>query len=257
MMFSTNLFACHLNHFSFGLPVARTATQLLFCAIVPFIALPAHAQDKAMIKDTLNLDASVSAQITPDTAVITMAVERQGADAAPITNEVNQILAASMKEAKATKDIQASSGAFTTYPRYDNKGQRSGWVVRAEQVYKSKDFVALGKLAGKLSASMQIVNNNFEVSPELKQAEEEKLIADGLAKFQSKARAAVKALGYTGYTIKEVALGSAFEGGGGRPPMPMARNKEMMSIQSDGAPVPLEAGQTRLTLNVNGSVLMK
>jgi predicted secreted protein len=256
MMFSTNLFVRRPSMDGLGHRVARTATQALFCALVPLVSLSTHAQDKAMIKDTLNLDASVSAQITPDTAVITMAVEKQGTDPAPITNEVNQILAAALKEAKANKDIQAASGAFTTYPRYDNKGQRNGWVVRAEQIYKSKDFVALGKLAGKLSATLQIVNNNFEVSPELKQAEEEKLIAEGLARFQSKARAAVKALGYTGYTIKEVALGSAFEGGG-RPPMPMARNKEMMSIQADGAPVPLEAGQTRLTLSVNGSVLMK
>jgi predicted secreted protein len=234
--------------------IARFATVFVVCASLP---LSIHAQEKALIKDTLNLDASVSAQITADTAVVVMAVEKQGADAAPVTNEVNQILAAALKEAKAVKEIQAASGAFTTYPRYDNKGQRNGWVVRAEQIFKSKDFVALGKLAGKLSASMQITNNSFEVSPELKQAEEEKLIADGLAKFQSKARAAVKALGYTGYTLKEVSLGSAYEGGAGRPPMPMARNKEMMSIQADGAPVPLEAGQTRLTLNVNGSVLMK
>jgi predicted secreted protein len=215
----------------------------------------ASAQEKAMVKDTLNLDATVSAPVTPDTAFVVMAVEKQGADAGVITNEVNQILAAAMKEAKATKDVQVSSGAFSTYPRYDNKGQRTGWIVRAEQIVKSKDFAVLGKLAGKLSTNMQIASNGFEVSPELKQAEEEKLIAQGLAAFQSKARAAVKALGYTGYTIKEVSLGSAMEGGGGRPPMPMA--KTTMSMQAEGAPMPIEAGQTRLTLSVNGSVLMK
>jgi predicted secreted protein len=233
----------------------RVAIAAIFFAVFALFTQSALAQDKAMIKDTLNLDATVSAQITPDLAVIVMAVEKQGPDAATITNEVNQILAAGMKEAKATKDVQASSGAFTTYPRYDNKGQRNGWVVRAEQVMKSKDFGTLGKLAGKLSANMQIANNSFEVSPELKQAEEEKLIAEGLAKFQSKARAAVKALGYTGYSIKEVSLGSAMEGGGGRPPIPMA--KSAMAVQAEGAPMPIEAGQTRLTLSVNGSVLMK
>jgi predicted secreted protein len=235
---------------------SRVAITAISFAVFALIAPAAFAQEKAMVKDTLNLDATVSAQITPDTAVVMMAVEKQGADAAPITNEVNQILAAALKEAKSNKDIQASSGAFTTYPRYDNKGQRNGWVVRAEQIYKSKDFVTLGKLAGKLSATMQIVNNSFEVSPELKQVEEEKLIADGLAKFQSKARAAVKALGYTGYTIKEVSLGSAFEGGGGRPPMPTAKGS-VMSMQADGAAMPIEAGRSTLTLSVNGSVLMK
>jgi predicted secreted protein len=224
-------------------------------AFFVFFSNPLLAQEKAMVKDTLNLDATVSALVTPDLAVVVMAVEKQGPDAAPITTEVNQILAAGLKEGKAVKDVQVSSGGYTTYPRYDNKGQRNGWVVRAEQVFKSKDFVALGKLAGKLAATMQIANNSFEVSPELKQAEEEKLIAEGLAKFQSKARAGAKALGYTSYTIKEVSLGSAFEGGGGRPPVPMGRVS--MQMKAETADVPMEAGQTRLTLNVNGSVLMK
>jgi predicted secreted protein len=236
-------------------PIRRLFAASFATFAMLFAVSSASAQEKAMVKDTLNLDATVSAPVTPDTAFVVMAVEKQGAEAGAITNEVNQILAAAMKEAKATKDVQVSSGAFSTYPRYDNKGQRTGWIVRAEQIVKSKDFAVLGKLAGKLSANMQIASNGFEVSPELKQAEEEKLIAQGLAAFQSKARAAVKALGYTGYSIKEVSLGSAMEGGGGRPPMPMA--KTTMAMQAEGAPMPIEAGQTRLTLSVNGSVLMK
>jgi predicted secreted protein len=234
----------------------RTLAQLIvIVAGTTCLLLPAHAQEKPMLKDVLNLDAIVNSQIAPDMAVVMLSVEKQGADAASITNEVNQILAVGLKEAKGTAGVQAATGGFTTYPRYDNKGQRNGWVVHAELITKSKDFGVLGKLAGKLSTSMQIANNGFEVSPELKQAEEEKLIAAGLAAFQSKARAAVKALGYSGYTVREVSLGSAQLGGGPRPPMPMGRSS--MAAQADGAPMPIEAGQTTLTLTVNGSVQMK
>jgi predicted secreted protein len=235
----------------------RTLAQLIvIVAGTTCLLLPAHAQEKPMLKDVLNLDATVNSQIAPDMAVVALSVEKQGADAAIITNEVNQILAAGLKEAKGTAGVQAATGGFTTYPRYDNKGQRNGWVVHAELITKSKDFGVLGKLAGKLSTSMQIANNGFEVSPELKQAEEEKLIAAGLAAFQSKARAAVKALGYSGYTVREVSLGSAQLGGGPRP-QPMQMGRSSMAAQAEGAPMPIEAGLTTLTLTINGSVQMK
>jgi predicted secreted protein len=205
-------------------------------------------------QNVVSLDATVQTQVVPDMAVILMAVERSAPDAAAITSEVNQILAAALKEAKATTGVTAATGSFNTQPRWDNKGQRNGWTVRAELIMRSKDFGVLGKLAGKLSTSMQISNNFFEVSPELKQSEEEKLIAQGLAAFQSKAQAATKALGFGAFGIREVHLGSAGIGGEPRPRPMMMQSR---AVAADAAPMPIEAGPTTLSLTVNGSVQMR
>jgi predicted secreted protein len=216
-----------------------------------------HAQtlmERPIVRDTLNLDATVNTQVVPDMAFVTMSVEKQGAEAPTLTNEVNQILAAALKEAKATAGVQAATANYNTWPRYDNRGQRNGWVVRAEMIMKSRDFGVLGRLAGKLSTTMNIQQNGFEVSPELKQQEEQKLIEQGLAAFRAKANAAVKALGYSSFSIGQVSLGSAFIGGqpGPRPMMSMAKAQ-----MAEAAPMPIESGNTTLSLTVTGSVLMK
>ncbi len=230
---------------------------VIAAALLSAAVFGASAQGIDKMRDPQNivsLDATVQTQVVPDMAVILMAVERSAPDAAAITSEVNQILAAALKEAKATTGVTAATGSFNTQPRWDNKGQRNGWTVRAELIMRSKDFGVLGKLAGKLSTSMQISNNFFEVSPELKQSEEEKLIAQGLAAFQSKAQAATKALGFGAFGIREVHLGSAGIGGEPRPrPMMM----QARAVVADAAPMPIEAGPTTLSLTVNGSVQMR
>ena len=229
-------------------------SSLMVLALFSACAVAQNSDKPREPQNIVTLDAVVQTQIVADTAVVVMAIERSAADAAAITTEVNQILAAALKEAKATSGVQANTGGFSTQPRWDNKGQRNGWTVRAELFLRSKDFAVLGKLAGKLSSSMQISNNGFEVSPERKQSEEEKLIERGLAAFQSKAQAAAKALGFTAFTVREVNLGSAAIGG---EPGPRAMLMQARTASSDAAPMPIEAGTSALSLRVSGAVQMR
>ena len=212
-------------------------------------------QDKPMTEQNiLNLDATVSAPITPDTAVVTMSAERTGADAALITQEVNALMASALREAKALEGIEAATGNFSTYPQYDNKGQPNGWVVRYEMILKSKDFVAIGKLVGGLSKRLKITSNGFEVSRELKKLAEDKLVQLGLASFQSKALVAAKALGFSGYTLRQVSLQQALLEGNQPRPMMMAMSARGAA---DSQELPVEAGRTALNLTVSGSVQLK
>ena len=204
--------------------------------------------------NVLNLDATVSAPITPDTAVIVLSAERVGADAGLITQEVNTLMAEALAEAKQNKDIEAATGNFSTYQQYDNKGQPAAWVVRSELILKSKYFVTLGKLSGQLSKKLKINSNGFEVSRELKTREEDKLIQLGLQSFQAKALTASKALGFTAFVIKNISLQQAMLEGNNPRPMMMAR---AMKVSADSADVPMEAGRTALNLTVNGTVQMK
>ena len=241
------------------------AKTLCFSLLAPFMQLAhlsnAHAQGINMVEQNLlNLDATVSAPITPDTAVITMSAERTGADAAVITQDVNTMMADAVRDSKAVAstagvEIEVATGSFSTYQSYDNKGQPAGWVVRSELILKSKDFVVLSKLAGSLSKRLKISSNGFEVSRALKQSEEGKLMQLGLASFQAKALAASKALGFTGYTIRTVSLQQAvLEGSQPRPMMAMVR---MSKTSLDSADVPMEAARTALNLSVIGTVQMK
>ncbi|MGB8338142.1 MAG: SIMPL domain-containing protein [Burkholderiales bacterium] len=237
----------------------RHINRLCFCLFAAFVSFSVLAQQPPMEKpvllvDGLNLESTVTTQVTPDMAVIVMAVDKEGTDTAVLTSETNQILAKALGDAKATPGVLASSGGYNTTQIYNNKGQRTGWHVRAELILKSKDFGSLGKLAGKLSSTMQIAQNSFEVSPELKASEEQGLIERGIAALQQKAKAAVKALGYKDFVVREITLGSAFVQGG---PQPMMRASMAKIGESTGEPMPIENGRVNMQLSVNGQLTMK
>ena len=234
----------------------RTSPLFALClAIACLLSAPSKAQDKSSMQNVLNLSATASAPITPDTAVISLFAERTGADAATISSEINTLMADALREAKLVEGVQAATGNFSTYQQYDNKGKQTGWVVRSDLILKSKDFGSLGKLAGGLSKTLKISSNGFEVSRELKNREEEKLMQQGLALFQAKAKTASKALGFEAYTLREVSLDQAsLEGNQSQPKMMMMRSAAMDSGQAD---VPMQAGETTLRLTVRGAVVMK
>ena len=217
------------------------------------LAFPAGAQQLPPPADVLTLDASATSMVAPDMAMVTMTVDRLGPDPAAMIAEVNSVLGRALAEAKATRGVDAQTGAYTTYPRSDNKGQRTGWQVRAELIAKSRDFAALGTLAGRLSANLVIAGSGFEISPELRAAEEKKLIDQGVAAFLAKARAAATAFGYRDFTIREVSMGEARASGG---PRPFVQRAASMA-GAEAAPMPIESGRVALTLAVSGSVQMK
>lgn len=159
--------------------------------------------------DALTLDATVATEVIPDLAVITLAAEAQGSDAAPITREVQTSINAALAQAKATVGVEARTGAFATNQRWNSKGVRDGWSVRAELILKAKDFAVLGTLAGKLAQQkLMIVSSGFELSRELREREEQALIERGIAAFRAKAQTASRAFGFSGYALREVNLGS-------------------------------------------------
>ncbi len=206
-------------------------------------------------KDLLSLDASASTEVIPDTAFVTLASEISGTDAATVTREVQQIINAGLAQAKASKDVEARTGGFNTQQRWNNKGVRDGWTVRAELIIKSKDFGTLGTLAGKLAQQkLMIANTGFEMSRAQREREEAALIESAVNAFKTKAIAAAKAFGFSNYSLREVNLGSISGGAQPRPQMMMAMRAKVSDAEAE--PMSIEGGKTVLTLSVNGSVVM-
>lgn len=236
------------------MPLIRTL------AVALLLTLPAlaGAQDRTPpLADVLDLDVTVTSEVAPDLAVVTLAIVREGPDVAPLTKDVNETLARAFVDAKAVRGVIAANGGYSTSPRFDSRnGQntRIGWQVRAEMVLKSRDFDALGSLVGRLSQTLQIAGSGFEISPELRTQESASLIDRGARAFQDKAAQATKAFGYAGFSIRQVTVGSAGQSGGGR--VFASMEPGVMSAKV-AAPLPVESGRVTLSLAVNGSVQMR
>lgn len=236
-------------------PLALAAVLLPLILVSPISAAQSVAP-AAVARDVLTLDATVAIEVIPDLAVITLAAEAQGVEAAPITREVQLAINTALAQAKATTGVEARTGAFATNQRWNSKGVRDGWTVRAELILKAKDFAVLGTLAGKLAQQkLMIVGSGFELSRELREREEAALIERGIAAFRSKAQTASRAFGFSNFTLREVNLGSI--SGDTRPIQPKVFAMRAAAASSaDAEPMAIEGGKVSLTLTVSGGVLM-
>ena len=236
-------------------PLALVAALMPLTFFSPLSAAQSVAPFTVM-RDALTLDATVATEVIPDLAVITLAAEAQGPEAAPITREVQLAINTALAQAKATPGVEARTGAFATQQRWNNKGVRDGWTVRAELILKAKDFAVLGTLAGKLAQQkLMIVSSAFELSRESREREEAALIEGGIAAFRSKAQTASRAFGFSNFTLREVNVGSI--SGDTRPIQPKIFAMRAATAQvADAEPVAIEGGKVTLTLTVSGGVLM-
>ena len=233
------------------------SSALTFAALLA-LSSAAVAQDRAVpVADVLELEATVTSEVVPDLAVVTLSVVREGPEVPALTRDVNETLAKAFAAAKTVPGVIAANAGYGTSPRFETRGTtsvRAGWTVRASIVLKSKDFNALGNLVGNLSQSLQISGSGFEISPELRGGEATALIERGVRAFQDKAWTATKAFGYGTYSIRQVNVGSPGQSGDVRP-MAMMRVNDAMA--KGAAPLPVEAGPVTLSLSVSGSVLMR
>ena len=222
-------------------------------AVLCVIAFPALAQtEPAMPRaGVLTLEAQASNEVNYDVAAITLVAEGESKAPAELAQRINRTLDDVMKEAKADAKVSARSGGYRTFPTTDRDGRISTWRARGEIIVESRDFQALSALAGRLSSRMQVAGISFNLAPETRRAEEDRLIAQAIERFQSRAQIAAKAFGYARFTLLEVGVHA--QGAGPLPPRPMYKS---MSA-AEAAPVPVEGGRTMVTVTVSGSVKLE
>jgi predicted secreted protein len=216
-------------------------------------ACHASAQTVAPPSGVLNLDASASLDVPQDVVHVTLSYEQQADDPATLADALNQRTEQVLLAAKRQSGVTAQTGALSVYPSTDRDGHISGWRGRSEVRLDSHDFAAASKLAGSLSSQMQISNVTFSLSNDTRDAAQKKLSGEAIAAFRQKAANASAAFGFGGFTIREVSVSA----GESSPPRPMMMARMAAAPASAKmADVPLEAGDSTVTVNVNGSVQM-
>lgn len=229
--------------------------KVIACRAIVAVFVIATSTAQAVSAATLTLEASAKADVSNDEMVVVMAFERDGADLASINQTVNQALAAAIADAKKVTGIKARLGSINTNPNWTPQGKPSGWRVRGEVVLTSKELAALGTLSGQLGQKLQISSIQFRLSDDSRKDAEKRLIRDAAQAFKDKATDAAKALGFSGYAIKDIGLNQGFQVS--VRPMAMMRAKSDMVSMSGNAPVPTESGESEVNVTFNGSVELK
>ncbi len=198
----------------------------------------------------INLDAHASEEVDNDVMRATLFVEMEDVDAAKLAGKVNQATSDALKIAKGFTGLRTRTSGYSTYPVMD-KDRIVLWRSRSEISVESEDFRRMTDAIGKLQSTMQLGAVSFSVSPAKRAKVEDGLTKSAIAEFLRKAQSATKGFKGARFSVLEATISA--DGGNIPPPRPMV----MMKSTSSDVPAPdFEAGSSRVTVIVNGAILI-
>lgn len=234
--------------------MTRTLPAAL-AALALAASVTAGAAEPAPPQNVLSMAASATQEVTQDLLVIVLATTREGSDAATVQAQLRQALDTALVEArKAARpgQVDVRTGNFSLQPRYTPKGQINGWQGSAELVLEGRDLPALAQLAGKLN-TLSIARVAYGLARETREKVEAEVAAQAIARFRARASDYARQFGFSSYTIREVNVGTS----DAVMPVPMLRARAMAAAPMADEALPVEAGKTAVSVQVNGSVIMK
>jgi predicted secreted protein len=227
----------------------NTPHRLFVLSIVSALSAPAWSAEAPLL-NVVSLTASASQEVTKDTLSVALTTTREATDAATVQTGLKQALDVALAEAKKIAkpgQINVQTGNFSVFPRYTQKGAINGWQGTAELVVEGRDVTGIAQLTGRIT-TLSIARVSTQLSKEQREKLEADVAAQAIAAYRAKAADYARQFGYTGYTIREVNVGT-------NEPVyaPQTFRAKAMSAPADEA-LPVELGKGTVTVSVNGSV---
>ncbi len=241
------------RRFSSSSSTRRTSTRTAVGAALLLLTLAAAADTPAPPQNVVSLAATATVDVPQDWLTVVFSTTREGADAGVVQAQLKQLLDAALAEArKAAKpgQVEVRTGGFSLQPRYAPKGGIAAWQGSTELIVEGRDTQAIAQLTSRIPG-LTIARVGFSLSREARQKVEGDVTAQAIEQFRARAMTVSRQFGFTGYTVREVNVGTDNPGG----QVPMMRMQAARAM-SDEMALPVEAGKTSVNATVNGSVQM-
>jgi predicted secreted protein len=225
----------------------RPAAIALAAALL-LAASPARAEAPSARPAGALIDFRVELQksVPNDLGRATLYAEMTGADPAELARKVNAAIAAGLAIAKAQAGIAVRTGNSQAWPVYGrNSRSIENWRMRSELLLESRDAAALSTVLGKLQAQLAVAHVGFVPAPDTRRTAEDEAALEAIGAFQAKAARYAAALKKP-YKIRSMNIS-----GGSHTPPPVYR---MTVTAADSMPMPTEAGESNVTVSVNGQI---
>jgi predicted secreted protein len=206
-------------------------------------------------QNVLQLSATGTVEVQQDLLSLSLTTSRDGLDANVVQSELKMALDAALAEARKSAQpgqLDVRTGNFALYPRYSPGGRITGWQGTAELLLEGRDFARITQTAGRIQM-MTLGGVSFGLSREQRAKVEGDAQTIAIDRFKGKAAELAKSFGFSGYSLREVAVNTNDQGFP-RPVRMMAA--EAKSAQADMA-VPVEAGKSTVVVTVSGSVQLR
>ena len=215
-------------------------------AIAAHYAPPAIA---ACAIDSTTADISVEASRPAPNDLIraTVTAEDSGPSQAAVSARINGVIADALKIAKSYPTVQTQSGGTNTFPIYSKAGKIEAWRMRSELRLESVDAAGITAMLGQLQSTVGVSNLVLLPAPATRAKAADQAILDALVAFNARARLVADAL-QRPYRIKSINVSV-----NGHYPQPMFR-RAGTAMMAEGAPMPVEAGESQVTAIISGQI---
>lgn len=197
----------------------------------------------------VDIAAEASQPAKNDLVRATLFAEAGGASPKPLAAKVNAQMADALRVSKAVPGVKSESGATRTYPIYGKDGQIASWRMRSELLLEGRDVDKLAELVGRLQESLGIAQIEFMPAPETRKAAEAAAIRAAIAAFQARAALVGETLDKP-YQIKQMSINTS----GMHRPTPVFYRKAAPLLADAAAPMPMEAGESEVQVQVSGQI---
>ena len=231
----------------------RTSLLILFLALAAVPAASAQPSQQPFF-NVVTIEASATADVPTDTLTVTLFVEEQGPDPAALATRVNARLEEALARAKREPKVEAHSGNYQTTPVYD-RAEPDHRLAHPRRCRARKP-----RLQGCLrrspapAAGAQAGVDDVLALRAAREAADAALLTEALGKFQERARAVAKGLGFPGYQLGQIVVRN--EGPIRPPPIAYRQHGDVGDGRRRRGPVPVEGGKNAVTVFVSGSIVL-
>ncbi|NOY62631.1 MAG: SIMPL domain-containing protein [Gammaproteobacteria bacterium] len=204
------------------------------------------------VYDHIRFSVEVNEEVQSDTIEAVLYVQREGATAAQLANDVNSEIRWALALAKQESAINVETLDYRTTPLY-RKQELSGWRVRQSIRINSRDSTKISELIARLQKRLLVQSINYIISDSVRHDAEQRLIGAALKAFQQRAQLITTALGRETYRIVTLNVGAA-----GERVRPLRARAEMAAFASAPIATPqLEPGTQTMRATVSATIELK
>jgi predicted secreted protein len=215
-------------------------------------AAPAAADEPPLTFERVSFSVERSADAENDRVRAVLVAQREGGRPAELADEVNRTMERALEAVRGAAGVTGKTSGYSTY-QTSTPQRELVWVVAQELELeaKTKEIDGLRALLATLQADLQLRSMEFTPSDAVRRAAEDALVRDALTAFRARADLVRESLGFTGYRIVELQVGT-----GAPPPQPYARGGMVAMAESVAAPA-VEAGTSSVGVSVSGTIQLE
>ncbi|MCF9045872.1 SIMPL domain-containing protein [Acinetobacter nectaris] len=225
----------------------------LFCAV----SAPSFAAENTPLNyDVVNIQADASKDVNNDQMQATLFIEKSSKQPSELANQITSIMNQGIATTKKYPQVQTKTGTQSTYPIYDDNQKLKEWRGHAEIQLQSSDFKAMSMLINELQSSFQVSSIHFNVSDNQRKKVENELLLEASKNFQERANALTQVWKKNTYQLINLNIDTNNNQQFAQPMMLRASFAKAATINADTSQN-FDAGNTKITVNANGSIQLK